>query len=62
VLYAGTSRRSEQLRALTDDLRSERTTRRSRIDEEGGDVTRLEAARELVSRERSARVVDDDSS
>ena len=34
----------DQLRALTDDLRSERADLLIAIDEEGGDVTRLEAA------------------
>ena len=44
VLYAWNVESPEQLRALTDDLRSEREDVLIAIDEEGGDVTRLEAA------------------
>ena len=44
VLYAWNVESREQLRALTDDLRSERDDLLIAIDEEGGDVTRLEAA------------------
>jgi beta-N-acetylhexosaminidase len=44
VLYAWNVEGPEQLRALTDDLRSERDDLLIAIDEEGGDVTRLEAA------------------
>ncbi len=44
VLYAWNVEGPEQLRALTDDLRSERGDLVIAIDEEGGDVTRLEAA------------------
>ena len=44
VLYAWNVESREQLRALTDDLRSERPDLLIAIDEEGGDVTRLEAA------------------
>ena len=44
VLYAWNVESREQLRALTDDLRSERDDLVIAIDEEGGDVTRLEAA------------------
>ena len=44
VLYAWNVESREQLRALTDDLRSERHDLVIAIDEEGGDVTRLEAA------------------
>ena len=44
VLYAWNVESGEQLRALTDDLRSERDDLVIAIDEEGGDVTRLEAA------------------
>ncbi len=44
VLYAWNVESREQLRALTDDLRSERGDLVIAIDEEGGDVTRLEAA------------------
>ena len=43
VLYAWNVEDREQLRALTDDLRSERPDVVIAIDEEGGDVTRLEA-------------------
>jgi beta-N-acetylhexosaminidase len=43
VLYAWNVESPEQLRALTDDLRSERADVLIAIDEEGGDVTRLEA-------------------
>ena len=43
VLYAWNVESREQLRALTDDLRSERGDLVIAIDEEGGDVTRLEA-------------------
>lgn len=43
VLYAWNVESREQLRALTDDLRSERPDVLIAIDEEGGDVTRLEA-------------------
>ena len=43
VLYAWNVESREQLRALTDDLRSERPDALIAIDEEGGDVTRLEA-------------------
>ena len=43
VLYAWNVESREQLRALTDDLRSERDDLVIAIDEEGGDVTRLEA-------------------
>ena len=44
VLYAWNVESPEQLRALTDDLRSEGDDVLIAIDEEGGDVTRLEAA------------------
>ena len=44
VLYAWNVESREQLRALTDDLRSERSDLVLAIDEEGGDVTRLEAS------------------
>ena len=44
MLYAWNVESREQLRALTDDLRSERPDLLIAIDEEGGDVTRLEAA------------------
>ena len=44
VLYAWNVESRDQLRALTDDLRSERHDLVIAIDEEGGDVTRLEAA------------------
>ena len=44
VLYAWNVESPEQLRGLTDDLRSERPEIVIAIDEEGGDVTRLEAA------------------
>ena len=44
VLYAWNVDSPEQLRSLTDDLRSEREDVLIAIDEEGGDVTRLEAA------------------
>ena len=44
VLYAWNVESRDQLRALTDDLRSERPDLLIAIDEEGGDVTRLEAA------------------
>ena len=44
VLYAWNVESRDQLRALTDDLRSERADLLIAIDEEGGDVTRLEAA------------------
>ena len=44
VLYAWNVESRDQLRALTDDLRSERDDLVIAIDEEGGDVTRLEAA------------------
>ena len=43
VLYAWNVESPDQLRALTDDLRSERSDVLIAIDEEGGDVTRLEA-------------------
>ncbi len=43
VLYAWNVEDREQLRALTGDLRSERPDVVVAIDEEGGDVTRLEA-------------------
>ena len=43
VLYAWNVESPEQLRALTEDLRSERDDLVIAIDEEGGDVTRLEA-------------------
>jgi beta-N-acetylhexosaminidase len=43
VLYAWNVESSEQLRALTSDLLSERPDLLIAIDEEGGDVTRLEA-------------------
>ena len=43
VLYAWNVENREQLRVLTDDLRSERPDLLIAIDEEGGDVTRLEA-------------------
>jgi beta-N-acetylhexosaminidase len=43
VLYAWNVESSEQLRALTGDLRSECADVLIAIDEEGGDVTRLEA-------------------
>jgi beta-N-acetylhexosaminidase len=45
VLYAWNVESSEQLRALTSELRSERDDVLVAIDEEGGDVTRLEADR-----------------
>lgn len=44
VLYAWNVRDAEQLRALTGTLRAERPELVVAIDEEGGDVTRLEAA------------------
>jgi beta-N-acetylhexosaminidase len=44
VLYAWNVESHEQLAALTTDLRSERPDILVAIDEEGGDVTRLEAA------------------
>ena len=44
VLYAWNVESRDQLRALTDDLRSERHDIVIAVDEEGGDVTRLEAA------------------
>ncbi len=44
VLYAWNVESPAQLRALTDDLRSERSDLVIAIDEEGGDVTRLEAS------------------
>jgi len=44
VLYAWNVESAEQLRALTSDLLSERPDLLIAIDEEGGDVTRLEAA------------------
>jgi beta-N-acetylhexosaminidase len=44
VLYARNVESHEQLAALTADLRSERPDILVAIDEEGGDVTRLEAA------------------
>ena len=44
VLYAWNVESREQLRALTAELRSEREDIVVAIDEEGGDVTRLEAA------------------
>jgi beta-N-acetylhexosaminidase len=44
VLYAWNVESRDQLRALTDDVRSERDDVLIAIDEEGGDVTRLEAA------------------
>ena len=44
VLYAWNVESGEQLRALTAQLRSEREDLVVAIDEEGGDVTRLEAA------------------
>jgi beta-N-acetylhexosaminidase len=44
VLYAWNVESHDQLRALTDDLHSERDDLVIAIDEEGGDVTRLEAA------------------
>ena len=43
VLYAWNVESREQLRALNDELRSERSDLVIAIDEEGGDVTRLEA-------------------
>ena len=43
VLYAWNVDSREQLRSLTDDLRSEQPDLVIAIDEEGGDVTRLEA-------------------
>jgi beta-N-acetylhexosaminidase len=43
VLFAGNVRDREQLRALTAALRAERPDLLVAIDEEGGDVTRLEA-------------------
>ena len=43
VLYAWNVESHEQLRALTRELRSERSDLLIAIDEEGGDVTRLEA-------------------
>ena len=45
VLYAWNVESRDQLRALTADLRSEREDILIAIDEEGGDVTRLEADR-----------------
>ena len=44
VLYAWNVENGDQLRALTTELRSEREDLVVAIDEEGGDVTRLEAA------------------
>jgi beta-N-acetylhexosaminidase len=44
VLYAWNVESREQLRRLTDDLRSEQPDLVVAIDEEGGDVTRLEAS------------------
>jgi beta-N-acetylhexosaminidase len=44
VLYAWNVQDRDQLRALTADLRAEREDVLVAIDEEGGDVTRLEAA------------------
>ena len=44
VLYAWNVESHEQLAALTADLRSEHAGILVAIDEEGGDVTRLEAA------------------
>jgi beta-N-acetylhexosaminidase len=44
VLYAWNVETRDQLRALNEDLRSERADLLIAIDEEGGDVTRLEAA------------------
>ena len=56
VLYAWNVRDPEQLRGLTDALRAERHELVVAIDEEGGDVTRLEAARrQLVSGKLGAR-------
>jgi beta-N-acetylhexosaminidase len=43
VLYAWNVESRDQLRALTEDLRAERGDLLIAIDEEGGDVTRLEA-------------------
>jgi beta-N-acetylhexosaminidase len=43
VLYAWNVRDADQLRGLTDELRAERPELVVAIDEEGGDVTRLEA-------------------
>jgi beta-N-acetylhexosaminidase len=43
VLYAWNVNDADQVRALTDALRAERTELVVAIDEEGGDVTRLEA-------------------
>ncbi len=45
VLYAWNVESREQLASLTDDLRAERSDLIVAVDEEGGDVTRLEAAR-----------------
>ena len=45
VLYAWNVESSEQLAALTSELRAERPDLIVAIDEEGGDVTRLEAAK-----------------
>ena len=56
VLYAWNVHDPEQLRSLTDALRAERPELVIAIDEEGGDVTRLEARdRQLVSRKLGAR-------
>ena len=44
ALYAWNVESRDQLQALTDDLSAERTELLIGIDEEGGDVTRLEAA------------------
>ena len=44
ILYAWNVESREQLAALTEDLRAERSDVLVAIDEEGGDVTRLEAA------------------
>jgi beta-N-acetylhexosaminidase len=60
VLYAWNVESREQLRALTDDLRSERDDALIAIDEEGGDVTRLEAATgSSYPGNRALGVVDD---
>ena len=57
VLFARNIRDPEQLAALTASLRAERPELLIAVDEEGGDVTRLEAARGSSSRgtSRSAR-------
>ena len=60
VLYAWNVRDQTQLRALTDALRAERPELVVAIDEEGGDVTRLEArAGSSYPGNRALGVVDD---